>query len=645
MLARLPGLQMQSVGNIIFGRNIWGYLKLRTRKILKYVCMLFLMSILVSSLAACGKGNDTGNSSTTPAVTGTEKDASSDTKDDKSQGRQGPGRPTPTEELKPVKSESISYLAKEQNKKEEKEKQTNDLELKFFSDGTFEFMQENRFYDDDIKLTITAPEGAKVYYTLDGREPSLGSYIYTEPLEFLTLGGDFPDAYTFRACMINPDGAMSKVAARTFLVGRGTENRFSSLVFFLSGDPDDLTEAPNGILYGDNAFERGRESERMVYIEAFEADGTPIFAQFGGVRIYGGYSRNNTIKSFKIFSRKSYDEDHKNFKIDSFQTPKLGADAKEGEVIKKYDKLVLRNGGNDIQFAFIRDELSQTLVKKAGFETYEAVLPVVVYLNGHYYAFHWLHENYCDKYFKERFGDGEGEFVILEGKEQVKDDDDDIQDIVNEYNDTYDRFIASDLNNDAVYNELCDFLDIDSYLDFFAWNIAINNWDWPNNNYKCYKYIPAEGEDFGDGVFDGKWRFLPHDMDYTYNLYDQTKTQENYNTLRVVMDENNERYAPLFTKLMERKDCRDYFRSKTLEFINGALSEQSIKEEYEKLHASRRKELLKYYDFLEILNRRGDWTIWTTYENYANNEKQIYKFAEKRAGYVLKYMDELLPEL
>ena len=111
------------------------------------------------------------------------------------------------------------------------------------------------------------------------------------------------------------------------------------------------------------------------------------------------------------------------------------------------------------------------------------------------------------------------------------------------------------------------------------------------------------------------------------------------------MDENNERYSPLFTKLMERKDCRDYFRNKTMEYLNGALSEESIKEEYEKLHASRRKELLKYYDFLQILNRRGDWTIWTTAENYANNEKQIYTFAEKRGAYVIRYMDELLPEL
>ena len=624
---------------------------MKTKFLKVRVSLILVICLLTVCLSACGNSSkDKGDSDTVTPTTAVDKEGDTGKKDnsEKGEGKKPDGgwppktTVAPTPEL--VKSESISNLAKEQNKKEEKSSKVIELELDFYADGTFEFAQDNQFYDNDVKLTINAPSGAKVYYTLDGREPSLGSYIYTEPLDFLTLGGDFPDAYTFRACMINDDGIMSNVAARTFLVGRGTDSRFSSLVFFISGDPDELTEAPNGILYGENAFERGRDSERKVYIEAFEADGTPIFAQFGGVRIYGGYSRNASIKSLKIFSRKSYDAEHKNFKIDAFQTPKLG-EGEEGEVIKKYDKLVLRNGGNDMQFGFIRDELSQTLVKKAGFDTYEAVVPAVVYLNGHYYAFHWLHENYCDKYFKERFGDGEGEFVILEGQDQVKDDDEEIQDIVNGYNDTYDKFVASNLTNDAVYSELCNWIDINSYLDFFAWNIALNNWDWPNNNFKCYKYVPAEGESYGEGVFDGRWRFLPHDMDYTYGIYDQAKAKENYNTLRVVMDENNERYSPLFTKLMERKDCRDYFRAKTMEYLNGALSEESIKEEYEKLHASRRKELLKYYDFLQILNRRGDWTIWTTAENYANNEKQIYTFAEKRGAYVIRYMDELLPEL
>ena len=561
-----------------------------------------------------------------------------------------PGRPgetsKPTNTDTNTSSESISSLAKEQNKKEDTTVETKDLELWFYADGTYEFKQKNKFYNEDIKLTIICPEGSSVYYTMDGTEPQVSDTLYKEPLQMKAKGGKFPDAYTLRACAIDKDGNKSDVAARSYLVGRNLDSRFSTLVFFVSGDPAELTEAPDGILYNENALNRGREYERKVFIEAFEADGSLIFEQYGGVRAYGGYSRRYTIKSLKLFARSSYDAGHKNFKIDAFGTPKL-YEVEEGKstVITKYDKLVLRNGGNDYQFAYIRDELSQRLCKAAGFETYEEVLPVVIYLNGKYYSLFWLHENYCDKYFKEKYGDADGEFIIAEGTDQLKNDDEEIQYYIDEYNEKYEYYSEADLTNDSIYNILCEFIDVNSYLDFFAWNIALNNWDWPNNNFKCFKYIPDDLVSFGDGVFDGKWRFLPHDMDYTYNLYDQAKTKENYNTLRVVLDENNERYSPLFKKLMQRKDCRKYFRDKTFEYLNGAQSEKTIKEEYEKLHASRAEEMKYFYDFLQVLRQRGYWDIWAQASNYAGYEQQIYTFAEKRASYVVKYMDDLLPEL
>ena len=608
-----------------------------------------LIMAMTLALTACNEkdnpGDASGGDDTSTVNTG--KDSKND-KDDKNGDK--PSYPSQKTEIPtPViieESESISALAPEQNKKEEDVADPKDITLTFYADGTYAFSKKNSFYNDNVTLRIECPEGAKVYYSMDGADPDENSDLYENALVFVRRGGDFPDAYTLRACMIDSEGNKSDVATRSFLVGRNLDTRFTTLVFFLSGDPAELTDEPDGILYGDNVFNRGRESERKVYIEAFEANGEQIFEQYGGVRVYGGYSRNATIKSLKIYARKSYDEDNKNFKIDAFNTPKL-YEVEEGKspVITKYSKLVLRNSGNDNQFNFIRDELSQRLCKLAGFDTYEEVLPVVVYLNGSYYSLLWLHESYCDKYFKEKFGDGEGEFIVAEGTDVEKSDDEEIQSFVDEYNAMYDRFSKADLTNDATFNSLCEYIDINSYLDFFAWNIALNNWDWPNNNFKCFRYVTAEGEQYGEGVFDGKWRYLPHDMDYTYGIYDQAKAKENYNTLKVVLDENNERYSPLFAKLMERKDCRNYFREKTFEYINGAQSEESIKSEYEKLHASRLEELLHYYDFMEIQNRKGYWDLWAKYSLYSGYEQQIYTFAEKRAGYVVKYMDALLPEL
>lgn len=527
-----------------------------------------------------------------------------------------------------------------------------DITLQFNADGTFLFDKASTLYSNDLTLTISAPAGAQVYYTMDGTNPSKDNgTLYSGCIEMKAHGGSFPSAYTMRAVAVYEDGTQSRIAARTFLAAKKLEGRFSTIIISISGDEAELTGAPDGILYGKNYEKRGRESEREVFVEAWRADGTNLFSQFAGVRVYGGYSRQATIKSLKLFARSSYDPDNKNFKISEFGTLKLDGSDK---IIKKYDKLVLRNGGNDNQFGFIRDELSQALCRQAGFECYEAVLPVVIYLNGEYYAYFWMHENYCDKYFKEKFGDAEGEFVVLEGGDQKKDDDPDCQKWVNEYNRTYNEFIKMDMTVDSNYAKVKKFMDVESYLNFFAWNIALNNWDWPNNNYKCYRYVEADAATLAaEGAaatpeteqYDGRWRFLVHDMDYTYGLYDQDKTQARYDTLKVVLDENDTRYAPLFKLLMQRKDCRDYFRAKTLEYLAGALSEDSIITTYRTLHATRLDELHYYYKFLQQQNRKGITDLWVTERNYQGNEDQIFYFAEKRGEYVLQYMDKHLPEI
>ena len=611
------------------------------KKLSAYILICALLITTMIAMAACSGKNPAGTDETASTSLAPDADNAGPTKGAGFPG--GKKNPTPT--LVPLPTEAPDEQI------EAIEAETFSCGLRFGLDGSFGFDRESSFYNTDVELTIEAPDGSTIYYTLDGSTPDKDSAVYTEPLTFEAHGGSFPEATVFRAKALYSDGTWSDEAARTFLAGTKLTNRFSTLVFSVSGDPDELTEGPAGIFFGENYKQRGRTSERRVFIEVWDEHGENLISQFGGVRIYGGYSRQATIKSMKLFSRKSYDPAHKNFKLDVFETPKL--DGSNG-YIEKYDKLVLRNCGNDNQFAYIRDELSQLLAKKAGFECYEAVLPAVTYLNGSYYNFYWLHENYCDKYFREKFGDAEGEFVVLEGKDQIKDDDDDWQSEVDNYNSTYARFTKQDLTDDSVYAELCDFMDVESYLDVFAWNISLNNWDWPNNNFKCYRYVEADEHTLNrdDAVitpsskqFDGRWRYLLHDMDYAYGLYNQDKTQANYNILRVVMNKNNERYSPLFTLLMQRKDCRDYFRSRVYEFCTGPFSENGIISAYKELHATRETELTYYYEFLERMNRMGDSTIWTTEDNYAGNEEQIFEFARERSAYALQHLEELLPAI
>ena len=611
------------------------------KRTMRHICLLILTCAVVTSACACGSGES--GATPTPEPQAEPKQESKDTvtvidpgKDDGStivvhegddfsqyiNSGEGNIKPEPLPE-KP----QPSPLVKGQ------------VVIGFYDDGTFAFSDTNSFYNDTLTVSVEAPEGAKVYYTLDCTEPTAESNAYAEPLKFEPLDGTLPDAVVLRAKALLPSGEWTKTAVKTFFVAENSKERYTTLVFSISGEPADLTEKPDGIFRGKNYEKRGRESEREVYIEAYGPDGYPELGQFGGVRIYGGYSRQYSVKSMKLFARKSYDPDHGTFKINDFGTQALDG---SGKTVNKYDKLVLRDAGNDFQFCFLRDELSQTLCKKAGFEIYEGVVPAAAYLNGKYYGLFWLHENYCDTYFKEKFGkDAPGEFVILEGSDQKKNKEDDefTQKFVDEYNEQYKKFIDMDLTDDANYKKLCEFMDVENCLDFFAWNICLNNWDWPNNNYKCVKYAAADGDTYKDGIFDGRWRFLPHDMDYSYGLYGQDATQPFYDTLRVVMNSHDTRYSPLFTLLMEREDCKEYFKNKSIEFIEGALSTDSILESYNMLNESRKTELEYYYKHIDQLRKKGDFSLWCSPGSYYDSETNLVTFAENRQEYVVKYIN------
>lgn len=629
----------------------------------KRIAALLMAVILCLSVCACSsEKKDGANDIAQGLKQGAEEnknkkdDASEKKNDQKDDGQKDDGQKE--DEKKNTADEGQdtdidSETDKDKDKDKDKKKFSLDLPegtvteqtLGFDDNGKWEFNVEECFSSSTISLNVVCPANAKVYYTLDGTEPCEGDTLYTEPVKFGPTDDDVKNIHVFKATAFFEDGSSSETAARSFFVSEKIDSRFSMVVLSVIGEPGDLTEKPNGILYGRNYEKRGRAYEKPVFLEMFDQNGKQLLSQYCGTRVYGGYSRQYAIKSLKFFARKSYDEDNKNFKLKIFETPKL--DDEEGKNISKYDKFVMRSHGNDFQFLYLRDELSQALVKQAGFIDYESCVPCAAYLNGEYYGFFWLHENYGDKYFKEKYGKGDGEFVVLEGSEKNKKDEDAdeaTQALIDDFNSHYSEFSDLDLTEDANYQKVCDYLDVNNYLDYMAWNIAINNSDWPHNNYKVYRYVAAEGEEARDGAFDGKWRFLPHDMDYAYGLYDQKETVANYDTLKHVLRSGDQRNAPLLAALLARKDCRAYFKAKTVEFFEGVLSEENLISTYEALDALRKGEMHYYYEHLQEV-RKSDWSVWTAEDQYDGFAKSLYDFAKNHKDYALKYLEEQLPDI
>lgn len=498
-------------------------------------------------------------------------------------------------------------------------------------DNAPKFFPEGNFYDKDILVELSTDREAKIYYTTDGSEPDRKSTLYTgEGIQIFWSRSKLLTANTIKAKAYYPDGTESPVAVHTYFSAKKIGERFSTVIFSITGDPKALTEGPSGIFYGDNYALRGDESERQVYLEVWDAAGNKLLSQSCGLRIYGGASRANPVKSMKLYARKSYSPDSGKFALDLFGTP---VEDGSGKIVSEYDKLVLRNAGNDFSFAYIRDELCQLLAKDAGFTDYENVIPAVCFLNGEYYGLFWLHESYCDDYFKEKYphSNAQGKFEVIEGSDMVKDTDPDGGEEVYaaEFNALYEKFAYADMTDDDLYAEFCRRVDIENYLDYFAFNIYINNKDWPQNNFRCYRYCGADAGRYG-GVYDGKWRFLLHDTDYSFWLYNEDVVAADYNNLEEILTPGTLRYSPLFAALMERGDCREYFRAKIGEYAQGALSAQNIRQRLDSLNEARYEE---YSYFCTLLNR--------SVSGLKGQLDTIRAFADRRAANILKFTDEV----
>lgn len=474
------------------------------------------------------------------------------------------------------------------------------------------------FYEEDIWIEVELEKEGKVFYTSDGsmpgREEGGSTHLYREPVFLATQEEESVEVYRFIA--VYEDGTESEVITNTYFMGKDIENRYDTMIISLAAENDDLYGYENGIFVEgklradweaehpgeEAAFDapanynvRGRESERNVHIEIFEADGKRVAAQNGGIRISGNFTRQSEQKSFKLYARKEYDEVQNRFCFPLFEDMRS---LQGGNVVDQYKSIKIRNTGNDRSEGFIRDELGMRLASEAGFADTQSVRPVSVYINGVYQGLYWMHSTYDEEYFEEKYGKYNGEMVVIGSSEMNMSGGDEMENLyAGEYNEMYSKYSASDLTDDEICRELNDVIDVENYLQYYALEIYMANRDWPYNNIQAYRYVAAEGEEYKeDSVFDGRYRYLLYDVDTTMGLgtiRESLNPEQSFETL-VLLEERG--YAPLFTALMAREDCREYFAAYICNLLNGAYSAENVANVLEDMHQSRKNEMLEYIE-------------------------------------------------
>ena len=409
--------------------------------------------------------------------------------------------------------------------------------------------------------------GATIYYTTDGSNPVTSSTRkqYSNGIKISKRTGDknvlsaiSPSLFArdgssykvpsdsavdkctvLRAVAVDADGTAGEILTNTYFIENMSQH-ISGIsqsvqaagqdlaVISITMDKDDLFDNEKGIYvtgkdsYNPNYSNKGRAWERNCHIDYFETNGTNTslkLAQDCGIRIQGNYSRGNVQKSFRFYAREDYGK--KNFKYPFFADLKNA----KGETMDKFKTLVVRDGGNDIFNYKYKDIFMQSFLNEQQSESLSG-RPCVVYLDGEYWGYYILQDDYTDNYLQEKRGVEKEQVVIYKGTDDptysrygYKLDEGELPEGETEdyyLRDTLSYLKVYDLSDDNAYQTFINkYMCEESALHYYGSMTYLNNrYDWPGKNWCIWRTTDTTADSlYGDG----RWRFMYNDLDLTTN--------------------------------------------------------------------------------------------------------------------------------
>ncbi len=474
------------------------------------------------------------------------------------------------------------------------------------------FSQTAGFYNGALGLVLSANSStAKIYYTLDGEDPSLRSKLYTSPINISRT--TVVKARTFENGVLS-----SKMVVQTYFMN---EN-FTFPVFSISTPPDNLYDEDVGIYVpGFNADEGNRVAnywqdwERPVHIEFFEPNKTLGFSIDAGIKIFGWGSRSNALKSLSVMIRDKYGQDELHYPL----FPDLN--------VSTFKAFVLRAAGNDWQKTYFRDPLASSLVEGKNVDR-QAFRPAIVFLNGEYWGIHNIREKLNEDYLASHYGIDKDNVdiisrywrrpypVVIEGDDKA-------------YLDLENYLNNNDMSQSQHYEHIQSILDVDNFIDYCVAQIYSANYDWPGNNNKCWR----------SRTENGKWRWLLYDLDYTFNS--DGNNDYKHNTLVHATQTNNPDWPNpphttlILRKMLKNEMFRNDFINRFADYLNTILNYSVVNDQIDRM-----KELFEPEIARHITRWGGYGSTLKSKNDWEQNINVLQTFASRRPHYLNQHISE-----
>jgi len=445
------------------------------------------------------------------------------------------------------------------------------------------FSKAHGFVEAPFQLTITpSSSNNKIYYTLDGSEPTKKSTVYKGPLSI-------SKTTIIRAVERNSQGNISKVATASYIFedvldlhsipegypemwgpysqieGRAKadyamdrtmtndpvlrEKMIAGLkqipVISIVTDKDNLfsdsQDPQKGGIYiytgtpvGDNT---GRGWERPVSFEMFDGGKIDVTVDCG-LRIHGGHSRlaeKNPKHAFRLKFKSAY----------GLTKLKCAVFGDEGP--SEFNTLTLRtffgnawqhwDNTNRKRAQYVRDMWHRKASAELGMP-YSNGRHVHVFLNGIYWGIYCLSERIDEDYCQSHFGGQEEDYDI------IKVDEEQGNSAIADYGgfSSYAALTALDGKDMAEVEKL---LDVDNFIDFIILNQFAGNTDWDYHNW--YAILDKNKND--------GFKFLVWDSELIFG-------NPNENILSL---DSKGKPTGIFQKLMQNEEFRKRFEARVEE--------------------------------------------------------------------------------
>lgn len=512
---------------------------------------------------------------------------------------------------------------------------------------------ESGFYEEDFYLEIKAPIGCQIFYTMDGTEPTTDAIRYTQPILIKDVSSN-PNIYSaveemyiwdekgymprnevdkcnvIRAIAVSNEGSVSDETVGSYFVGFQNKKGYDkTYILSLITNPDNLFSHEKGIFVGgkmleDNPIEnksrpdralgnyagQGKGWHRVAYVELFDSMHTRLHSQTIEIGVHGNYTKAYPQKALNLFAETP--DNPSNYIFDSL----FGG---------RNRTLMLRPGGaTDCWETQFRDALNHKLVEDRNLTILQAV-PCQVFIDGEYWGLYNLQERIEQGLLAKKYGIEEDNVIVLkwgaEGKET--------REYMSLYTDMVEYAATNDLSIDANYQKISDMMDVQSYIDYFCFQIYVAACDSITNNVSFWRTQTRSTEEYHDG----KWRWIIYDTDDSlgvleeYSRYDVDSFTSGHMFVSPMGD-------TLFSSLMRNEEFKKQFVESFYEMANEIYKPAYVNKVIDEL-------VDQYMDAAILSHERWHEGKYSKddYLKYVDVVKDFFKY---RRPYIEQYMKEAL---